>query len=101
VQRTLVLVLTTLAFVAALFVVPPMAAARSQKGDAAIGAARLAMVHVAKPVVRKAERTPGPAMAPRVFSVEPATFAALEGNSPPKQWTPDALDRSVLMVFLN
>ena len=98
-QRVFVLLVTTLAFVAALFVVPVPATKRG--GDATIGAARLAMVQVAKPVVRKAERTPGPAVTPRVFSVEAAAFAFLETKAPPKQWRPAAPDRSLFMVFLN
>jgi hypothetical protein len=100
VQRTFVLLLTTLAFVAALFVVPPPAAA-AKKGEAAIGAARLAMVHVAKPIIRKAERSSAPALTPHVFSVHGALLFFHVLTTAPTTWTPPALDRSVLMVFLN
>jgi hypothetical protein len=101
VRATLVLLLTTLAFLASLFVVaPPMAHAK--KGGAAIdSAARLATVHVAKPDVRKAERTPGAATALRVFSVEPAAFVLASATPPPKLHTPFAPHRSLFMVFLN
>jgi hypothetical protein len=100
VHATFVLVLTTLAFLTSLFVVPPPVA-HANKGDAAIGAARLAMVHVAKPVVRKAERTSGPAMEPRVLAVSPAAFVRVAATAPPKQHRPSAPDRFELMVFLN
>lgn len=99
-QRAFVLLLTTLAFLAALFVVPPPAAA-AKKGEAAIGAARLAMIHVAKPIIRKAERSPAPAMTPHVFSVASALLAFRIVVAAPTTWTPSAPDRSVLMVFLN
>jgi hypothetical protein len=100
VQRTFVLLLTTLAFVAALFVVPPPMAA-AKKGEAAIGAARLAMVHAAKPVVRKAERSPTPALTPHVFSAQAALLFFHVLTVAPTTWTPPAPDRSILMVFLN
>ena len=96
----LLLLLTTLAFVASFFVVPT---AHAKRGDAAIGAARLAMVHAANAVKPspKAERTPGPAVTPRVFGVEPAAFVLVSAKTPPKQYVPNAPDQSDLMVFLN
>ena len=101
-RRAFLLLLTTFAFVASLFVVPPPAA-HAKKGDAAISAARLAIAtaQAVKPAVRKAERTPGPATTPRVFAVEPARFASLTVKAPPKTRIPEAPDRSELMVFLN
>jgi hypothetical protein len=102
VRATLVLLLTTLAFVASLLVVPPPVAHARTKDDAAIGTlSRLATVHVAKPAIRKAERTPGPALAPRVFVAEPAALVLVAAKAPPKQFRPSAPDRSLFMVFLN
>lgn len=96
----LVVLLTTLAFVASSFVAAPQVV--TKKGGAAIdAAARLATVHVAKPDVRKAERTPGPAVTPRVFAVEAAAFVLASAVPPPKLHIPSAPDRSVLMVFLD
>lgn len=101
-RATFVLLLTTLAFVASLFVVPPLVAHAKKGGGAAVdAAARLATVQAAKPGIRKAERTPGPAIAPRLSSAEPAAFVLATASAPPKLHTPFARDRSVLMVFLN
>ena len=101
-RATVILFLTTLAFLASLIIVPPPVAHAKSKDDAAIGAlSRLGVVHVAKPAVRKVERTPGPAIAPRVFAVEAAAFVLVDAKAPPKHRTPSARDRSLFMVFLN
>jgi hypothetical protein len=105
VRATLVLLLTTLAFVASLFVLPGAGpSAHAKKGDTAIGAAHVAMVHVAKPVMRKAERiqrTDAPAIAARVFAVARAAFALAPVKTLPRQHPFSVPDRSLLMVFLN
>lgn len=54
VQRTLVLLVTTLALLASLLVVP-LLPARAKRGDAAIGAARLVTVSAAEPAVAQPE----------------------------------------------
>ena len=102
-RAKLLLLLTTLAFVASLFVVPPPATAGGKRGDAAISAARLAMVHAAnvvKPSPRKAEGTTGSALTPRISSVEPATYHLVTCSWAPREYVRSAPDRSELMVFL-
>lgn len=101
-RANLLVLLTTLAFMAALFVVLPRATG-AKRGDPGIGAARLAMVHAAnaaKPSPRKADGSPGSALSPRVFAIEPA-FVFVAAKEPAKQYVPTAPDCSELMVFLN
>ena len=100
-QRALVHLLTTLAFVASLFAMPALAPAK--KGGAALDAARLALTIFAKPSLRKAERTrAADAMTPCVFAIAvPSHVVERVAPSAPVTWTRPAPDRSELMVFLN